>query len=339
MSTGIEWTQETWNPTIGCSMVSPGCEHCYAINTAWIRQANPNMKGKYDNVVQKTAGGRLNWTGNINLGDNALRLPLKRKQPTLYFVNSMSDLFHPNMPEDWQDEIHAVMALCSHHTFQVLTKRPELMAEYYRGNWQERVIAKLRVVYQQESPQMFDLCADAERRLQINDYLQNIWQGTTVEDQQCADERIPHLLTVPAAVRWLSCEPMLGKVDISKWLNSSTSQQNIDWVVCGGETGKESRPMFPTWAQGLRDQCLAADVPFFFKQWGDWYPLLEWKASNVRNKLYMWEDGSTEVDVYHKDGKGGQIMAKIGKKAAGNLLDFAEYRAMPKIFDVSRFKK
>ena len=366
MTTKIEWTEDTWNPTIGCSKVSAGCKNCYAINTAWIRMGNPNpkMQAKFHDTVYRTEGGALNWTGNINLGHDALTIPIRKKKATLYFVNSMSDVFHPNVPEDWQDEIFAVMAICGQHTFQLLTKHPDNMLAYLRGNWRERVMEKLAVVYREQSKALFDICEAAQFILQHNTHLPNIWLGVSVEHQAAADERIPLLLQCPAEVRFLSCEPLLGAVDIWKWLKPkkfcnkcgfmgrnyykqgaldglhtncnyqaydvSDRQTDIHWVIVGGESGPDARPMFPAWAQSLRDQCAAAGVAFFFKQWGEWVPIEHWGDSKVLNKLYMWADGHTATDVFHRAGEGtGQIMAKVGKKRAGNLLDFTEYKEMP----------
>lgn len=335
MSSKIEWTEHTWNPMVGCSKCSRGCKNCYAIDEAWIRKHHPNpkIKQKFDGVVHKTEGGVLNWTGNIHFAPDALQIPLRRKKATLYFVNSMSDTFHPNMPVEYIDEIHAVMALCRQHTFQLLTKHPDEMAAYYRGNWQQRVIQKLHEVYRDESKKLFDMCGDAEARLQVNDYLQNIWHGTTVEDQLCANERIPHLMQVPTACRWLSCEPLVSSIKIYDLVvDMRTNTPMVDWIVVGGEQAVEAQPMHPAWVMEIRNLCERTGIPFFFKQWGDWVPIEHWGDSAVRTKRYVWEDGSVEEDMYVKNGRGGQVMAKVGKKRAGAVLEFREHRDYPKIW-------
>lgn len=325
----IQWTTDSWNPTIGCSKASEGCKNCYAIREAYIRSHNPNpaIKRKFDGTVYKTEGGALNWTGNINFGQDALTKPLKRKGATLWFVNSMSDLFHPNMPEEYIDEVYAVMALCRQHVFQVLTKHPARMVEYFGGNWTWRVAEKLKVVYATQTRQMFELCKEIEEELLSLPFgyeMPNVWHGVSVENQKWADERIPLLAKVPSVLRFLSCEPLLGNVRIPE-----EAINKLHWVIVGGESGADARPMHPRWAQHLRNQCQAWGLSFFFKQWGEWAPQEHWKDTAVRQKLYMWEDGSTEVDVYTKNGVGGQIMGKVGKKKAGEMLDFSQYKEWP----------
>lgn len=325
----IQWTTDSWNPTIGCSKASEGCKNCYAIREAHIRSHNPNpaIKSKFEGTVMKTEGGALNWTGNINFGQDALLKPLKRKGATLWFVNSMSDLFHPNMPEEYIDEVYAVMALCRQHVFQVLTKHPARMVEYFNGGWKERIMHKLPVLVDavaKHMQDMFGLGSGAVLVLEESGCLPNVWHGVSVENQKWADERILLLAKVPSVVRFLSCEPLLGNVRIPE-----EAIGKIHWVIVGGESGADARPMHPRWAQHLRNQCQAWGVSFFFKQWGEWAPQEHWKDTAVRQKLYMWEDGSTEIDIYTKGGVGGQIMGKVGKKKAGELLDFSQYKEWP----------
>lgn len=365
----IEWTEKTWNPTIGCSKASEGCKNCYAIKEAWIRMGNPNPKiqAKFAGTVYKTEGGALNWTGNINFGQDALTLPLRTKKPALWFVNSMSDLFHPNMPEEYIDEVYAVMALCRQHTFQVLTKHPERMAEYFDGDWRKRVYGQVYVVYDKaDYPTLHNMQQDALDLLDGEYPLPNVWHGVSVENQKWADIRIPLLLQVPSAVRFLSCEPLLGPLDISKYLTppyvcnkcgfvgydhyklgaleglhlncnysafpSTIMPPQIHWIIVGGESGPDARPMHPTWVQHLREQCIKAEIPFFFKQWGDWVPINDWKEAGLHKKTCVYRDGYYDEHMYVRNGESGQPMAKMGKKKSGALLDWTEWKQWPEAY-------
>ena len=217
--TKIEWSEFTWNPVVGCSKVSPGCKNCYAermaIRLAGIECSSAYRKAKYINVITKDKA-TYGWTGQTWLDESNLQIPLKRKKATMYFVCSMGDLFHESVPFGWIDKVWAVMALCPDHTFQILTKRPKRMAEYLDNYL-------LRVKFMQD--------AAAEMKLPHNDFmytpektgvynftvpLPNVWLGTTAENQEMADLRIPELLECPAAKRFVSVEPMLGAVDLTK---------------------------------------------------------------------------------------------------------------------------
>jgi len=260
--TGIEWTDASWNPVVGCSRVSSGCDHCYAMNQAH-RIAHMLPDGPYPGTTRKGKKG-VDWTGVVKCLPERLDIPIRWKNPRRIFVNSMSDLFHPTVPFEFIFEVYWVMLQASRHTFQILTKRPERRVEFFKWALENK-------------PSI--VC------------LPNVWEGTSVEHQEAADERIPHLLRCPAAVRWLSMEPLLGPVDLTpfnvrnyraayakehhivtagmelrgEWYERTTF---IDWVVVGGESGKKARPMHPAWARSLRDQCTHAGVSFFFKQWG-----------------------------------------------------------------------
>lgn len=223
--TGIEWTQATWNPTTGCDRVSEGCDHCYALVLARRLKAAGNPRYQRDGAPPRSGPGF-----GLTLHEDKLEEPLRWRQPRLVFVDSMSDLFHPRIPADFIARAFDVMAQASEHTFQVLTKRPARMASV------------LRRVRPRPLP--------------------NVWLGTSVENQRWAKVRIPKLLATPAAVRFLSCEPLLGPLDLREWLPW------LDWVIVGGESGPGHRPMDVNWAVTLRDQCVRASVPFFFKQVG-----------------------------------------------------------------------
>lgn len=258
----IEWTDATWNPVVGCSMVSPGCAHCYAERMAGrlaamargdhARGFDPGAKGLYDVVL--TQDGR--WNGRVRFNESVLDQPLRWKRPRRVFVCSMSDLFHESVPVDWIAHVFVMMARCPQHTFQVLTKRTARMRKLLEGSM-------------------------------LDHPLPNVWLGVSVEDQRRADERIPELVQTPARVRFLSVEPMLGPIRLGLAtdcdLNCAEHQEafcpgthgkcmlqyvGIDWVIVGGESGPGARPMHPDWVRSVRDQCQAASVPFFFKQWG-----------------------------------------------------------------------
>ncbi|MBY6070634.1 phage Gp37/Gp68 family protein [Marinobacter salsuginis] len=212
---GIEWTEQTWNPVTGCTKVSPGCKHCYAETMAKRLQA-------------MGANGYENGFA-VSLHPERLGQPLQRTKPTTYFVNSMSDLFHEDVPFSYIDAVMNVIARCPQHVFQILTKRAERMVEYSRG---KKIPA-------------------------------NAWMGVSVEDKKYGLPRIDLLREVPAETRFLSVEPLLeelGQMDL----------RGIHWVIVGGESGAKARPMKAEWALNVKDQCLAAGVPFFFKQWGNW---------------------------------------------------------------------
>lgn len=319
MSTGIEWTDETWNPIRGCSRVSPGCEHCYAEKVAK-RFSGPGRP--YEGLIAK--GGQ--WNGQILLAEHKLADPLRWQSPRMIFVNSMSDLFHEKVPDEWIDQIFAVMALAQQHVFQCLTKRPERMLDYCSniqkyGRWLkiEEFAKELRYDPRGADGYGFDLLANHQM-------LPNVWLGVSVEDQQRADERIPLLLQTPAAIRWLSCEPLLGPIvvpEIQCYCKKSekkslpklhTHVPGIDWVVCGGESGPGARPMHPDWARSLRDQCAEAGVPYFFKQWGEWVACEEVPRSGTFQVVGL------ENPV---------AMEKAGKKKAGALLDGREHKEVP----------
>lgn len=293
MATKIEWVRnedgtqgETWNITVGCDKTSPGCDHCYAIRTATIRAGNPHpaIAAAYAGLTHRTETG-LDWTGTVRLLPGRLTIPLHWRKPRRIFVDSQSDLFHKDVPDDFIAHAFAVMAVTPRHTYQVLTKRHGRM----RSLLSNPDFIDVVIEYMHTS---LDLPpGDVDSAIGRWGWpLLNVWVGVSVEDQKRADLRIPALCETPAAVRWLSCEPLLGHVDLSPALlpdsagrrqrrlhglhsHPVSEGQGIDWVVVGGESGPGARPMHPRWASRLRDQCVAAGVPFLFKQWGDWSPM------------------------------------------------------------------
>lgn len=273
---GIVWCDVTWNPLRGCSRVSEGCRNCYAERVA-SRFSGPGMH--YEGLAEMR-NGKPRWTGKLKLVEEHLGDPLRWRKQRRVFVNSMSDLLHESVPDEWIDRIFAVMALASRHTFQILTKRPARMLEYLTH------------------PDRFDLVESAiwsglppEKRPDLDQIgwpLPNVWLGVSIEDQRAANARIPMLLQTPAAVRFVSCEPLLENVDLCNVTVGERSfadalsgvdldrtpplhsvhAPRIDWVIVGGESGRNARPMHPDWARSLRDQCRSSNVAFFLKQWG-----------------------------------------------------------------------
>ncbi len=237
----IEWTDATWNPITGCSIVSPGCTNCYAMRLAGTRlRTHPSRAG-----LTKCVNGNYVWTGEVRFNEGWLHQPLRWKRPRRIFVCAHGDLFHEDVPEDWIDRIFAIMAATPRHTYQVLTKRPDRMADYL-GTSHKRL----------------DFQEFADFRF-VTFPLPNVWLGTSVEDNQRASERIPALLRCRAAVRFISFEPLLGPI-YTDFL--AVVDGGIDWVIVGGESGPGARSMNPDWARVLRGDCEAAGVAFFMKQ-------------------------------------------------------------------------
>jgi protein gp37 len=267
-NSAIEWTDATWNPMLGCTKVSPGCDECYAILTARIRESNPTPKiaAAFAGLVRRDEAGALDWTGRINLLPDRLDQPLRWRKPRRIFVNSQSDLFHKAVPNEFIARVFAIMAGAQRHTFQILTKRPGRMRSLLNHGafWAN----------------VYDIWRTEFGGSAANDWrkpLPNVWLGVSVENQQWADIRIPALLDTPAAVRFLSCEPLLGPVCLDPWHtphDTSTTPcggppaSGLHWVIVGGESGRGARPMHPDWARSLVRQCRAAGVPVHVKQMG-----------------------------------------------------------------------
>lgn len=277
--TNIEWADYVWNPVTGCTKVSQGCKNCYAET---FHHRFEKTHGKFTNVVSHA---------------DRLDQPLKVKKGGIVFVNSMSDLFHEDVAASFIYDVYLVMQKAAHHTFLILTKRPENALIFYK------------------------------HYAQIKEALPNVWIGVSCEDQSTADERIPLLLQIPAAVRFLSCEPLLGPIDFIKSIGlkygqnkTFTPAHDIHWVIAGGESGHKARPMHPDWARSLRDQCAAANVPFFFKQWGEWLPI------DHADEDQYW-DSVKSIEI--KQGIQQYTMLKVGKSKSGALLDGKEHQQFP----------
>lgn len=279
-NSAIEWTNATWNPIAGCSLVSPGCKNCYAMRMA--ARLAAMGQAKYIGTTKKV-NGKATWTGKINLDSDSMELPTKRKKPTMYFVNSMSDLFHDGVLIGWLTHILDTVQQCPQHIFQVLTKRPERIAHMLYGN-------------HSDSPDR-----SSWRYMEEGRVIPNLWLGFSAEDQKRFDQRWPHMKKLGAMgwLTWVSMEPMLGPITLpadAMWAGSG-----LKWVVPGGESGPDARAMDASWPRSVRDQCVAAGIPFFFKQWGEWHPNM-----GPRN-----------------------TPSRVGKKAAGRKIDGREWSEFP----------
>jgi len=307
----IEWTEETWNPVIGCTKVSEGCRNCYAermsarlasMHDADVAKGrNPGRKENYVEVVQYGldkngfAVALPHWNNDVVCIDDALTIPYHWRKPRMIFVNSMSDLFHPDVPFEFIDDVFAVMALCPRHTFQILTKRTLRMVEYLssrisNGRPTDNISHCMERLLNYE-------CGIAEHSWP----LPNVWLGTSVENQETADERIPHLLGCPASIRFLSCEPLLGPIDLSGWLPVDDPDARdgclIDWIIVGGESGPGARPCNIEWIRNIVNQCNDAGVPCFVKQLGakpvstfdEWNDGIRTNGLRIGDDLMQWK--------------------------------------------------
>lgn len=223
--TSIEWTDATWNPVAGCTVITAGCTNCYAMRMA--ARLDAMGQAKYKGLTRRS-GNRAVWTGKIRLDAKSLSIPMSWKKPRRVFVNSMSDLFHPAVPSKFIGRVWKVMKATPQHTYQILTKRPDRMAEVLSGG-------------------QFDK-------------LPNVWLGTSVEDDRVLS-RLDDLRRVPAAIRFVSFEPLIGSV-------ASADLRDIHWAIVGGESGPRARPMDPGWVDEIEAMCRDAGAAFFFKQWG-----------------------------------------------------------------------
>lgn len=329
--TKIEWTDATVNAINGCSVVSPGCTNCYAMRLAGTRlKHHPSRAGL---TIDSKAGPV--WNGQVRLNEEQLLQPLRWAKPRRIFWNAHGDMFHPAVPDEWIDRCFAVMALTPQHIHQVLTKRADRMRAYCTTDRRFEICLAVDNLFPDRtglSRRALDIIARDEFAMPIP----NVWIGVSVEDQARADERIPHLLQTPAAVRWLSCEPLLGPLRLDRihetfddglghswesclngkrfdiWGEGDTcGHPKVDWVVVGGESGKGARPMLAEWARSLRDQCTDAAVPFFFKQWGAYLP-----CGQMNGDGGLWTNGS-----------GNALLTT--KAFAGRYLDRVQHDGMP----------
>lgn len=342
----IEWTDATWNPVTGCSVVSPGCTNCYAMKLAGTRlRHHPSRKG----LTAESKAGPV-WNGEVRFNRYWLEEPLRWQRPRRIFVCAHGDLFHEAVPADWIDRVFAVMALARQHTYQVLTKRPARMRAYLadadaEGRIIDTALMMRELPHQWEWP------------------LPHVWLGVSAEDQARAEERIPELLATPAAVRFVSAEPLLGPVDLTGYLwgraepcadcprdadcdcgglprHMLGSEPDLAWVIVGGESGRDARPMHPDWARSLRDQCQEAGVAFHFKQWGEWGPGAEFEAQGSARAVYRGEiqtlvglaRGEIKLCIPTRDDDSlgpPLTLERYGKKIAGRTLDGRTWDEVP----------
>lgn len=367
--THIQWTDATWNIVTGCTLVDEGCRNCYAAGLAATRLKNhPSREG----LARLNAAGEAKFTGEVRFNEQWLTQPLLWTRARNIFVCAHGDLFHENVPDDWLDRLFAVMALCPQHTFQVLTKRPERARAYLAHA--ERRFKELAcdMVCDEDWPVVLsippkmvpppNMVPKGYRVVDLTLWpLPNVWLGTSVSDQVSADKRIPELLACPADVRFISAEPVLGPLDLRHWVGSQPYIQGasthhcrdgyerqdigggiidgIDWVIVGGESGPGARPMHPDWARSLRDQCQAAGVPFFFKQWGEWAPryvagVPETDPPSGATPRAQWHDAcglifdtlaKPDPLTFFSEG----TVYRTGKVLAGRTLDGREWNEMP----------
>lgn len=312
MTTKIEWAERTWNPIVGCSLVSAGCTHCYAMGQAWRMSKNPNKKIglKYQGTVELVKGTPV-WTGRINMSEEALLAPLKYRQPTVWFVNSMGDPFHPAVTDEQLDRLFSTMEACPQHIFQVLTKRPRRMRDYLTRR-------------KNAAPIMVPIGNGLIEQHPFNNEMQvpgHIWLGVTIEDKRALLQRAALLKETPAALRFWSCEPLLGH------LGYIPPDLMPDWVISGGESGKGARPSHPSWHTHLRDLCMKAGIPYFFKQWGAYSPIAQ-----IGGRFDHRERIDTRVMLSGEHGgRNGWPMKRQPKHLSGRTLEGVEYNQMPAI--------
>jgi protein gp37 len=317
-TTSIEWTDKTWNPVRGCALVSAGCTNCYAM-----RQAHrfSGAGQPYEGLTRMTSNGPV-WTGKTRLVEEALEEPLRWRKPARVFVNSMSDLFHGDVPDEFIDDVLATIAATPEHTYQVLTKRPQRMRGYFADlSWcPPRPQPRLNELL--EKYQRVDVATSSPFPFDDDTPLKNLWLGVSIENQEAADERIPILLQTPAAVRFLSVEPLLGPVNLGDSLiriccreanhpncnGSGCNGTKLDWIIIGGESGPRSRPCHLDWVRGVVEQCRNAGTPVFVKQLGA-VPVMDeeqWRNGPMRMLSAAKRDRYPGAVTLHlNDSKGG----------------------------------
>lgn len=319
--TGIQWTDHTYNPWSGCSKISAGCANCYAANLP------PAMRR---HAVWGDGGQRVRASASyLDQPHKWNRKAEKDGVRRRVFCASVADVFEARPELDpWREDLLKTIAATPHLDWQLLTKRPEYAAKLLAG----RALPP------------------------------NLWIGTSVENQEAADTRIPHLLKIPAVVRFLSMEPLLGPVDVSRWLSArpcacdakgdvspfrtcseTPCAARIGWAIIGGESGNKARPMHPDWARKVRDQCIAAGVPFFFKQWGEWAPADEDTPIPTGARFMDRAEGDVTDRTHLILGENRErpcpadiceaVMVKVGKAAAGNMLDGRQWAQFPEPTD------
>jgi protein gp37 len=350
----IEWCDHTFNPWIGCTKVSPGCANCYA--EAHDRRFHGGQHWGPGAARRRTSAANWKKVETWNRWAAKIEAFIQASQPwdadyhrPRVFVASLADWLDPEVPFEWLADLLDLIRRCPHLDFLLLTKRPEL--------WGERMGDIYRAFQRRDgsgsAPIRVSAVNFAMGWKHESETPPNIWIGTSVEDQKRADERIPALLRIPAKVRFLSCEPLLGPLgEIGEWeepdQGGSYYIDGIHWVICGGESGPNARPMHPDWARSLRDQCKAAGVPFFFKQWGEYLPgeaIINPDPDNYENFFRSASDGKSMFSVpgrkyealnltrtlndIHSFKHGDVVAFWKGKKTSGRFLDGQEHNEFP----------
>lgn len=346
--TAIEWTDATWNPVTGCRIVSPGCSNCYAMKLAGTRLKH--MPSRQGLTVESKAGPV--WNGAVRFNREWLDQPLRFKRPRRIFVCAHGDLFAEGVPDAWIDQVFAVMALAPQHSFQVLTKRPARMRQYLSdpylydrmsvalgnmldGDWIWNEGKRFRDRIEHLICVFLGQSTDDEGNIVHHDDpmpLPNVWLGGSCEDQRRADERREPMAAL-AANGWrsfVSYEPAIGPIDWTGW-------EFLSWLISGGENGP--RPSHPDWHRASRDFCAAHGIPYFFKQWGTWFPQIDRERDDPdwrQDYSYRFADNDKTRWLNLAGGRGfhGErfhVMGRVGKKAAGRLLDGVEHSAFPRV--------
>lgn len=338
----IEWTDHTFNPWRGCTKVSPGCLNCYAET---LSKRNPAVLGQWGSGKPRVLASDSMWSQPLKWNREAAAKRHETEwssddnprglRPPRVFCASLADWLDDEVPLEWLERLIEIIMRTPHLDWLLLTKRPQnftrrlkaLIRRYSLVNLtKDEALLRLRIEVMLEGWNKLSYASPDLGR-------ENYWIGTTVEDQQRANERIPLLLSIPAKVRFLSCEPLLGPVNITEirdiegycytpLVGPESGEPKIHWVICGGESGPSARPMNPDWARSLRDQCQAAEVPFFFKQWGEF----------VRDaEIHAKAPAADSVTVPYGDGDPTNYrrVYRVGKKLAGRLLDGREWNELP----------
>lgn len=348
----IEWTDHTFNPWRGCTKVSPGCANCYAET---LSKRNPWLLGEWGNGKRRVQASEAMWGEPLRWA-RAAREAGDGRRPKV-FCASLGDWLDEEVHLEWLARLLSTIHATPELDWLLLTKRPQ--------NWGVRVLAACLHMagYQDGQMDRTPTAPEMPGGQMVWDWVKegrpphNVWVGTSVEDQPRADERIPLLLKIPARVRFLSCEPLLGALDLEAFLVRNAKLRRcpeclyftnrlteevcpndgrmlgedlaIDWVICGGESGPGARPMHPDWARGLRDQCVEAKVPFFFKQWGEWAPC-DLGNCEAKEHRFLGLDGVDQTAwTIDRHTEATAHLVKVGKKAAGRLLDGRTWDEVP----------
>lgn len=345
--TSIEWCArpgklpEVWNVVTGCNKVSQGCKNCYAeIMHKRLQFMYPE---KYDH----------DFLSGAHIHEDLLTLPFTWKKPRTVFVNSMSDLFHANVPISFLHKVYAIMALCPKHTFIIVTKRPENSKAYFDIGKEKLVSCWENATYEMglsDKDEDTDAPACALYNYTEKNWpLPNVWHLVSTEDQTTFRERVNLLLQIPSRVYGISAEPLLGPIDLEEYVllrkdgtypfrNLAEKHRTkyidlLDWIVCGGESGHHGRPMHPDWPRSMKNTCVKAKKPFFFKQWGEYLPYIKSEMKPFQKIVWIGRETAELADdskSFNYPYDFHEMMAKVGKKKAGRLLDGKEWNQFPK---------